>query len=192
MKIAVDIDEVLCKTNDYFLDHFNKEHNSNLKREFITDYTYNSFKNYGFENSYVFSKLVEFVRRDMENFNIVEEAVLILKELKKLGHELYILTSRSKILYERTCSWLENYFGKGFFKEIIFTDGFEKESICKSDVCINFGIDILIEDAPHYAFNTSQKGVKVLLMDCPWNYKINENENLVKVKNWNDIYQKLV
>lgn len=189
MRIAVDIDEVLCRTNDSFFEFFNKEHNTKFSREDILDYNYSSLE--GFNEEYVFTSVVKFVHENVENFHIVPESIEILKKLKSEGHKLFILTSRWENLYDRTKKWLDVSFGENFFENIFFTGGVVHAKKCKSDVCIKEKFDLLIEDAPKYAINTSQKKILVLLMDCPWNRSLIENKYLVRVKNWNEIYEKI-
>lgn len=189
MRIAVDIDEVLCRTNDHFFEFFNKEHNTNFSREDVHDYNYSSLE--GFDKDYIFNIVVKFVHENVENFEIVPKSIEILKKLKLEGHELFILTSRWENLYDRTKIWLEKEFGEDFFEGIFFIGGVVHAKRCKSDVCIEEKFDLLIEDAPKYALNTSEKEVLVLLMDCPWNRNLNESKYLVRVKDWNDVYDKI-
>lgn len=184
LRIAVDIDEVLCRTNDYFLEDFNSEHNTNFTRENITSYDYSSLD--GFESKYVFEKVKTHVSEKLISYEISQDAITTLKKLKEIGHELFILTSRFDETEEDTKKWIFAHFGVSFFKEIIFTNGVINNS-CKSDYCINKDFDILIEDAPHYAQKSSEKGIKVLLMDCPWNGDVVETKNLIRVKNWKEI-----
>ena len=188
MRIAVDIDEVLCKTNDYFLEYFNAEHGTNFTRENIVNYEYDSFT--GFEKEYVYTKLVDYVHKNLDKFRVMPYAKDILSDLKK-EHELFILSSRDISLKDRTHAWLEFHFVVNFFDDVILIGGHYEQKLCKSDVCVEKGFHMLIEDAPKFAKNTSDLGISVLLMDCPWNRNLEETRNLIRVFNWNDIYLQL-
>ena len=118
MRIAVDIDEVLCRTNDSFFEFFNKEHNTTFSREDVLDYNYSSLE--GFDKEYIFNIVVKFVHENVENFEIVPQSIEILKKLKSEGHELFILTSRWENLYDRTKKWLDVSFGKDFLQEELY------------------------------------------------------------------------
>lgn len=183
LRIGVDIDEVLCRTNDYFLKEFNKNHNTDFKREQIKRYNFDCFEEYS--GKYVFNKLVEHLKENLSEYEIVKDAKEVLSELKKENH-LFIITSRQDFFKEKTLSWLNLHFEENFFENILFLDDFKFFS-CKSEICNEYKIDVLIEDAPNHAINTSQNGIKVLLMDCPWNRDIKENKNLIRVKNWKEI-----
>ncbi len=188
MRVAIDVDEVLTRTNDYFLREFNEEHGTEFKREDITDYNYLWVEKEGFNRDYVFGKLVEYVRNDLDSYDIGSDIVDVLSNLKNLGHELFILTSRDDLVKERTIEWLEKSFGKGFFDEMVFTGDAISKTICKSEVCKIHEFDVLIEDAPHYCQEVSKAGVKVLMMDCPWNRDVKESENLIRVNNWKEVF----
>lgn len=187
MKIAIDIDEVLCKTNDFFLEDFNKEHKTNYTREDIKSYYFDNFEKY--EPEYVFKKLIEHFSNKGHIYTLSENAKETLIKLKE-KHSLSIITAREDFMKELTLTWLEKHFGKDFFENIYFS-AFSKIHKCKSQICEDYAFELLIEDAPAYALNTSKKGIKVFLMDCPWNKNLEENKNLIRVKNWLDIEEKI-
>ncbi len=188
MIIGIDIDEVLCRTNDYFLFELNKKYGTNFRREELVRYDYNCFK--GFSGEDIFNELIEHLHNNLIYYDIFDGSKEILKKLKKDGHKLYIITSRWKEFEEKTLIWLEKHFGKNFFDKIlIYNDKFEKKS--KDEIAKENNIDVLIEDAPKYALKASKNKIRVLLMNHPWNKDLEENEFLIRVYSWEDIYEKI-
>ena len=190
MNIGIDIDEVLCKTNDYFLEEFNNKHKTNFTRENLHNYHYNYMGDY--DSSYVVKELINHLHLNAENYKIITGAKEILEKLRQ-EHKLFIITAREKTSFgQKTKNWLEKNFGEDFFEEIIFSTLDIYNTQCKSNICKNYNIDIMIEDAPHHALKCANKNIKVFLMSCPWNKNIQEHENITRVRNWNDIEEKLV
>ncbi len=185
MRIGIDVDEVLCRTNDYFLYEFNKKHGTNFMRDQLSSYTYDCFD--GFDGKYVFDCLVEHLHKDSLYYDVFDSSKRVLFQLKKDGHQLFVITSRWNDLREKTIKWIYNHFGENFFEDIlIYNDGTDMK-IDKSEIVVKLGVDILIEDAPKYAISTASKGVKVLLFNQPWNCNVLENEFIQRVFSWNEI-----
>lgn len=189
MRIGVDIDEVLCMTNKYFIDYFNKKYNTNYDKESIKEYNYKSFLFH--DNDFVIAELKNFIDNNLEKFEIIQNAKKVLTKFKEMGLEIVILTSRSVKLRKRTIDWLKLNFGEELFDEFLIYNGDFDEEMCKSKIAMQNKIDVLIEDAPHYAINTSLVGIPVLLFDCPWNRSLDDSEFLIRVKNWDEIDEKM-
>ncbi|MFW6285984.1 MAG: 5' nucleotidase, NT5C type [Nanoarchaeota archaeon] len=186
MNIGIDIDEVLCKTNDSFLKAFNKKHNTNIKRTDIFNYDYSCVEH--FQRGYILSELIKHLELNLNNFEIVVDAKNVLKKLKNKGYKLYVITARNKeLVSEKTIDWLNFHFGENFFEKILFSNEGKNMRYCKSEITKKYNIDILIEDEPNYATNCAELGIKVFLMDCPWNKKVVESNNLTRIYNWIDI-----
>lgn len=185
MRIGIDVDEVLCRTNDYFLYEFNKKHKTNFMRDELTSYTYDCFK--GFDGEYIFDCLIKHLNESSIFYDVLDSSKEVLLELKEMGHELFIITSRWKDLGEKTKLWIYKHFGEDFFKDIlIYNDGSDR-NIDKSQIAQEYNIDVLIEDAPKYALNTASKKIKVLLFNQPWNKNVPESEYITRVYSWNEI-----
>lgn len=188
MRIAIDIDDVLVVTLDWLLRCFNEDHGTHYTADDMQDYHFNWISE--FSSEYILDYVIQTLRSNVSNLSPDEPAIATLKKWKERGHSLYILTSRSPQIYEETCQWLERWFGAGFFDDVLFYKQLEGIS-CKSEACISYDIDLFIEDAPHYASLASQCGVWVFLMDRPWNRHIAESKHLLRVKDWEDIDEKM-
>ena len=188
MIIGIDVDEVLCRTNDYFLFEFNKKHGTNFKREELTRYDYECFE--GYNGEYIFDCLVNHLHENLTFYDIFDDSKKVLKQLKEEGHQLYVITSRWKEFREKTIFWLNNHFGENFFDKIlIYNDKYEKK--CKAEVAKEYGVDILIDDAPKFALGAVKNGIYVLLMNHPWNQDIKNTKNLKRVYNWLEIKKEI-
>lgn len=60
----------------------------------------------------------------------------------------------------------------------------------KLEFCKENGIDLLIEDSYETCKETMNNGIKSILMTTKMNRDI-EDEEIVRAKNWNEIYEKI-
>jgi len=69
--------------------------------------------------------------------------------------------------------------------DIFFEQGKTKDKICRE-----MGIDLIIEDNGEHSLNYAKNGIRVLLLDKPWNKGIS-HENIYRCLNWSDILEKV-
>ncbi|MEI7558108.1 MAG: hypothetical protein WCJ45_04755 [bacterium] len=71
----------------------------------------------------------------------------------------------------------------GLRDEIVFANHFSAQEKNKSELCKEHGINIMIEDNADYAKELADTGIKVYLLDKPWNkrYKNGIDSNIIKV-----------
>lgn len=185
MRVGIDIDGVLCRTIDYFIFEFNKEHDAKFNRDSIKEVDFPSFE--GYEPDYVLKKMVEHIDNNMHYYDIFEFSKSSLKQLKGQGFELYVITARMMHFKQTTLDWLNTHFGEDFFDEIIFYNHDLNERICKSEICAQNNVKVLIDDSPKNALNCLEKGIPVLLMSHPWNEHMEESDMLKRVSGWKDV-----
>ena len=111
----------------------------------------------------------------------------VLKMLKAEGNEFVLITARGGIS-EESISFTE----EKLKKEGIFI--FEK---CywgirnKDEVCIKEGIDVMIDDYIENCRMVAKSDIKAIyLKDAP-SYEAEQNENIVTLYNWGEIYRYL-
>jgi len=185
MRIGVDLDEVLADTLSAVLPFHNDRYNTSLTR--------GDFHSYKFWEIWGGSR-EESVRRVHEFFDspYAERVTPIagardaLTRLKEAGHELHVITARSNAFIEHTKRWIGMHF-PGLFDEIHFTNFYSVsgEGRTKSSVCKNLGIEVMVEDDLHHASDCATSGIKVILIDYPWN-KEESKENVARVSSWDD------
>lgn len=186
LKIGIDLDEVLIDFLGKFIEFYNDKYNKQLR--------YEDFHSYAFWNVIGGTKEdIIMLVDEFKSSKFFDEVSLIQdsKEIVKLlsnGNELFVITSRHSKYKERTIGFLDNNFGK-IFSDVFFTTDFYDscEKMTKAGISEELGIDIFIEDNSVYAQEISDKGIRVLLMNKPWN-KDFDAENVMRVNNWREIF----
>ncbi len=168
MIIGVDLDDVLLSFFDTFCNYINTHRG--------TSYTRNSLTSFYLESSWGWS--TEEASKAIREFYASHEHISAApvtgaqEAIARIGkkHELHIITSKPDYLREATEKWIERFYPDSF-KRIHFTNQFHSESIkrTKAQVCKEIGATILIDDSLENARNVAAEGIKVFLLDAPWN-----------------------
>ncbi len=189
MNIGVDVDDVLAEFQPGWIDYHNAIHGSSMTVETMTDYNYSiSFKIPG---EIIFPRVHDFYKTEgFENLVPVDGSIKFIKKLSK-KHNLFAITARPDTTVDLSLIWIKKHYGE-VFKEIVFCNHYSQDpnipKQLKSDICKLHRVDIFIEDALHNAKDVASSGTKVLLLDKPWNRKLIEHENIIRVANWNEAY----
>ena len=174
MRIGIDIDDTICKTTEIVHDRikiFASKHNLNpldimndeyLKQEFFDEYLKDIYK----------------------NAEVKKNAKEVLDRLRKKGHKIYIITSRSnssskkiKDVEKLTRDWLKKH--KITVDEIVTSSyGDTKASACRKH-----HIDLMIDDNPYNYKKIVGTGTRCLLFDDRGRYDIKG----YYMSTWNDI-----
>ncbi len=186
LKIGIDIDDVLVDTSNEFMNFYNKK-GLNLKLEEIRSfYFWDGMSKekitemfFEFNNSFGFKK-IEFI-------DFAKEGVYSLKD----KGNIWFITSRPIRIKEETISFICENFNKDNFEDILFSGKSHPQGKTKGDLCVELNLDIFIEDRVKYALDCAEKGVKVLLMNKPWNQHCPEHENIIRVNDWNEVLEKI-
>jgi len=187
--IGIDIDEVVAEFLESFLKFYNTKYNKEHRKE--------DFETYQFEDTIggTHEDAVNLVKEFgnhyfFENLPLVDGAVEHVKELSK-EYEIIFITARHPMFKEKTESFLKKYFEE-IFSEVLYTgEAFAKYGITKADLCKERGIKIMIDDNKLFANELAEKGVKVFLLDKPWNKNYDKHENIIKVKDWKEVIKKI-
>jgi uncharacterized HAD superfamily protein len=186
MAIGIDCDEVIFPLLPNHCIFLNKKHGINLDWNNFT--TYNFWEHYNGTREQAVQDFVEFTSTDefMRTMPIPgsQEGV---GELRKLD-ELYLITSRTDKLRDKTQEWLDTHF-PNLFSRLVFGNAFsngEHKKTSKRQLCHENGVGLLLEDHYDYALDVSQD-IPVLLFDRPWNRKYSSENprNIIRVKSWN-------
>jgi uncharacterized HAD superfamily protein len=188
-KIHVDIDDTIADTTSVILQYLKVKHNLLLEKSSLTFHNYLDKILKTETNRYI---------RDFEDGNFhndivpIQNSVEIISKLSK-KHELIIISGRRLNLKEKTTKWVDKFF-PNCFKEIHLVNQYpeegEERGLPKHELCKNLKCDFSIEDDFNTALKIASLGIKVLLMNQPWNSieKI-ENENIIRVNNWEEVYK---
>ena len=121
----------------------------------------------------------------------LRDAIKYVKRLHSEGYVFHCITSLSKDEYAKKARMenLERLFGKGVFEELICLDcGADKDEGLlpyKDSGCI------WVEDKPLTAECGVDLGLRSILIEHDFN-KDYTNNDIVKVKNWKEIYESIV
>ena len=189
MTIAIDIDEVLADTLNSYIKYHNNTYNTSLKREQF--FTYNWWEILQVEFNEGVRRFNDFVNKGyFGNLPLVRGANEVVTKLKQ-SHDLVIVTSRMGELKKITKKWLDKNF-PGCFLKVYHTESiYDKNAITKHQACLKSKADILIEDDSNFAAECMNNGIKVLLVDSPWNRDFEILTNATRVHSWDDILQQV-
>jgi uncharacterized HAD superfamily protein len=186
MKIGIDIDEVVVKYVDGYLKVFQEEYGRAVSFEDVFSSNFGEVLRISKEEDEklhkVFGESMDF--DDIELIEGAKEAVINLSK----AHEVTFITFRPLRLKEKTKFFLEKIFPDNSFN-VFYAKEFPNGS--KAKVCKSLGINLMIEDHAPAAFECADNGIKVFLMDKPWNRNYNHNPNITRVKNWQEILSQL-
>ena len=107
-------------------------------------------------------------------------------------HKLIAVTGRPGNLSDITEKWIEEYFS-GMFSRIYHTrdELMSLDEKTKYEICKKAGAGILIEDWYNYADGCAENGIKVLLLDSPWNRDVKILPGMARVHSWPEILEEV-
>lgn len=190
MKIGVDLDDVVVNFFPKFLDFYNQKYGNNFRMSDMT--SFNIWEvGIGRTKEEAIGFIDEFYDSDCyEKIPFVNGAKEGLCSLAE-GNELYLITSRFLRYRPKTENFIRCYL-PGYLDNLFFTEDFHNlDGRTKAEVCQEIGIGCYVEDCYEYAKRCAEKGIKVLLLDKPWNQNHEEHENIVRVGSWEEILNKI-
>jgi len=189
MLIFIDLDEVLCNFIEKFLLFHNRIKNTNFKFEQVKEYHMN--KLWGVSREEIVKELKEYYdSKEFENLSIIPGAKKAIDILSK-NNELIIITARPNFLKEKTEIWINKNFPNKFSTIYLTNEGTHNEPTEKKvDLCLKLGIKLVIEDSLENAIDCAKAGMKVFLLNKPWNQCENLPENINRVYSWEEIIEK--
>ena len=186
MRIGVDIDNVISDFNKKLLEEY-KIHDKELRNSGII----NKNADYIRKGMFDWSKEEETnfynnnIERIVKKLGIIEEAKEYIDKLHYDGHLIYIITGRDngeyKEPYNMTKNWLDD--NNIYYDKLILTDAYNKHA--KTEKCLEYNIDIMIDDSVPICSDCIENGITAILMDTPYN----KYSNIPRVKGWKEFYR---
>lgn len=190
--ITIDCDDVLSETIDALLKYYDYNIKwKSMHRKDVTSHEFNEIKRYHYT-------LDERVNKDMDFFlhkdalhkiKPLKWAKIKLQELKDMWYELHVVTWRWDKLKKHTLAWLNlNY--PDMFDGVHFANTDTPNSVPKSQICKKLSTQLMIEDNLSFARDVAKTGVKVYLLDKPWNQDYNQKDKdiwIIKIKDWSEV-----
>lgn len=183
--IAVDFDDVIFDCNATLAEYHNATYETNYAPADMTSWQLED--TWGCTLDEAVRRVGEYLKTEFHNqAPLIEGASEGLKELKRLGYRIVLVTSRADDVRPQTEAWIARNI-EGSFDEMHFINHFDASTPrfwSKADVCREIGAGVLLEDAVHHSENVAGSGILVLLFDAPWNQEEQEHERIIRVKDW--------
>lgn len=171
MKIGIDFDNILSNTTETYINLYNKITNSNYEMKDITDYNMSIFL--PINHKKIINDL--WLNNELwDNIKPIEDSQKYIEMLSK-EHELYIITATNIENANIKYKWIRKNYPYINPKNFI---------VCNDKQMVN--VNIMIDDCIDNLSNSTYKGV---LLDYPWNQCKCLDNNIVRVYNWEQIYE---
>lgn len=186
--IAVDVDDVLCPTNEGIRQFVNENFDANLS---IEDHTQaGEYKGYfervwGVDHETAQHWYQSYIDSGgLVKMQPIEGAIEVIKELEG-RYELVVVSARHEDQVDMTHHWLLEHF-PAVFKDVRFISGwYHSRKISKGDVCKEIGASYLIDDHIDHCLEAERVGVKALLFsEYGWSKDNPKGDELTRVKDW--------
>lgn len=188
MRIGIDIDEVLANTLNGVIAFHNERYGTCFKKEDF--FSYDCDEVWGGTREETIRKWYAFFETDhFSSVDPIAGALPALQILKENGHELFAITARPLVIAPQTNAWINSYF-PGIFSGIHFGNraGYDGVKKRKSEMCAELGITVIVEDDLYHAVDCAECGIRVLLLDHPWNQR-ELPANVYRMFSWDDVFR---
>ncbi len=181
MTVGVDVDDVVTDFVNPLLEFVNKTRSTRFSYEQV--YCYNLWEVWGCTRDESIEIVRDFYRSpQFDSLPIIPGTAEALKTIAQ-KHTLTFITSRFAEAIPKTPIWFDRYCSLPKPRIIYCGEYQSGRDVAKADICLQEGIDCIIEDNAKYALECAQKGIKTILFNRPWNQNI-EHENIHRVKKW--------
>lgn len=169
MRIGIDLDNTICRTNEQ-IEKYEKMYlrKKKLDRELLwnDDILKRDFLTNNLEDIYNSASIKSGVKG-------------ALKYLQKKNHEIFIVTSRNDKYLKKIRTFTLKYLNRNnIYVDGIFFDSYDKLRVCQKE-----NIDVLIDDNDIIYTKLNYNGVKCILFDDKNNYPDIKN----KLTDWSNI-----
>ncbi|MFI3115266.1 MAG: hypothetical protein R3Y12_03900 [Clostridia bacterium] len=186
--IGVDADGVL--TNLY---EFNKRTGIEMfKKDVVNTAGYSAREMFDLTKNQEIKHTAKYFDQYCKNETPREGCVDALNLFFDEGLELHSITARlfttNKVLGKRYQKFFKEWLDKNklnVFKSIQFCSG-KMTNRDKLIACKKLCVDIMIDDSPEVSMHLAKNGIKVALVDAPYNKDVS-HENIIRCKNYEDI-----
>lgn len=185
MKIGIDIDGVILNFEGELRVQAELNDVINLKRNSIVDEKETFFQaKYNWSEEEINDFITNNFLKLSKECNFMPGAVEVINLLKKEGHELIIISSRGGLIKEMKDIAEQRLEEKGLKFDKYYFVAKDKAKICKEE-----NIDIMIDDYYKTCKSLVDNEIKTLYFREYPNYELEENEYLIEVHNWGEIYR---
>lgn len=191
MRIGIDIDNVIADFNNGLINAY-LEHDKTLRNNGIV----NEKAQYIRWGMFDWSKKEEEefyynnIEKIAENLTVITGAKVYIDKLKEDGHQIILITGRDNGDYSRPKEMTEKWLEKNniYYDKLVLTNAYAGGKFSKTDECIKYNIDVMIDDSRNVCKELNDVGIKVFIMDTRFNREIT---NIERVYNWEELYNKI-
>ena len=176
MHIGIDLDNTVLDATSAHLHYYNRVSGLSLTPGDVTDFYI--YRLYGWDDEKRDSVYREYGHEIHWNSPPLPMVSSIVRELSA-RHRISIITARPTLFRDVTVKWLEAH--NIHYHSIAFTED-------KLGQCIDSKVDVLIDDAPHYAEQFALVNRPVILYEQPYNLHVT-NELVYRASNWPQVKQ---
>lgn len=187
MKITTDVDGVLAKFTEQFIDFINARYKYDLDISQITRLKFEDILH--LDSGKISEYLMEF--KDSGGHLKVEPIEGSIEGIEKLSkkHEIHIVTSRRKdVCGDETIEWLEKYYPNKFksinMKELSNEE--QDRGVYKRIKIAEISPDFHIEDDIDHISHVKELPLTIVMYSQPWNVGYSDPK-ILKAKNWEEI-----
>ncbi|MGE5555548.1 MAG: 5' nucleotidase, NT5C type [Methanocella sp.] len=178
MKLGFDIDGVIANVSESLIQTINKTYGITITEQDLTRFSLSVVL--GITRAEEKQLITDVLYGDLP---IYPDAKETLEQLRKEGHNIYLLTGRYNYLKETTLSWLKA-------KGVPFDELHLLEMGRKYQANIE-GLAVIVEDSLEEALEWTPKAKLVLIYDHPYNQTLNVKNLIKRVHCWKEIYQEI-
>lgn len=191
-KIAIDIDDVISSTVPSLLAFFIQKYNIHIKYEEYDNYKLHEQKVFVEKNinmNDTHDIWNEFFDSEYaKQMELVPWSKEMVEKLNSEWFDIILITARWESLRPHTIEWLQNTIPNIEFNNIYFTGNFKWKWSCKSEICLKYNIEYMIEDNAENCIALSKNWIKSYLITRPWNKHYNiVDSNIKRVSGWHEI-----
>jgi len=187
-RIAIDLDEVLCKTVSVAIDYVLEK--TNIK---LTLYDFNNYvieDNKWTDDLKINSRINNCIKNALYNKYVLARAtpysgaVELLSWLKREGHSIYIITGREPEFLNSTVRWLKKY---NFQFDNVICTGFGNKNTYSKGLNLSYFIDDFHENLQGIREINACPQRGMVLVNRPWNINACLEAPFARVDNCEDI-----
>lgn len=174
MHIGIDLDNTILDATSAHLRYFNEESGKSFTPDDVDDFYL--YRMYGWskeERDRIYFKLGHHIHK---NSLPLPGAMEVLQRLYGV-HTITFITARPALFHNVTVEWLHFYHVR--YHQIAFTEE-------KFQECQRAGVDVLIDDGPHYAEEFVRMNKPVILYDQPYNRNV-RNPLIYRAHHWQEV-----
>jgi uncharacterized HAD superfamily protein len=191
-KIGVDLDDTAFDFVGALILFHNAVYHTNLTFEQFTSHRFSEI--WGGTGEEAVRKVAYFSRT--KYFEEMQPILGAVEAIAMLAQDKYLdaITSRPADLKERTARQVTTHFGNNFERIFHSYNHFTEiqNEGTKLEICLRENISIMIEDSLEYAMQFANTDIRVLLFgDYPWNQNGTLPSNILRVKTWKEVLEKI-